>query len=225
MKDYGIKLIGANNKHRESMSFTKEEIAQLNAQFRDASPEKIISWAIAHAKNPVVTTNFRPYEVAILHAITGIKNDIPVLWCDTGYNTPNTYKHAETLISSLSLNIKLFVPQQTTSHRDVVMGIPGIDDPKHAEFTEQVKLEPFRRAMALYQPDVWFTNLRKGQTALRDALDIFSLSKDGVLKVSPFYHWNDVALDAHLEAYELPNEHKYFDPTKVLENRECGLHV
>ncbi|MGB2758373.1 MAG: phosphoadenylylsulfate reductase, partial [Maribacter stanieri] len=28
----------------------------------------------------------------------------------------------------------------------------------------------------------------------------------------------------YLKKYNLPNEHNYFDPTKVLENRECGLH-
>ncbi|MBT8323287.1 MAG: phosphoadenosine phosphosulfate reductase family protein, partial [Eudoraea sp.] len=109
-------------------------------------------------------------------------------------------------------------------HRDVVMGIPEIENPNHVLFTEQVKLEPFRRAMKEHQPDVWFTNLRKGQTALRDTLDILSLSKDGVLKVSPFYHWSDAQLDSYLREKGLPNEHRYFDPTKVLENRECGLH-
>jgi phosphoadenosine phosphosulfate reductase len=86
-------------------------------------------------------------------------------------------------------------------------------------------LEPFKRAMSAHQPDVWFTNLRKGQTAHRDSLDILSLSKDGVLKVSPFYHWDDAKLDTYLRQRNLPNEHKYFDPTKVLENRECGLHA
>ena len=105
------------------------------------------------------------------------------------------------------------------------MGIPQIDDPLHKTFSEQVKLEPFKRAMVEHQPDVWFTNLRKGQTALRDSLDIFSLGSDGVLKVSPFYHWSDAQLDAYLAEHELPNEHKYFDPTKVLANRECGLHT
>ena len=105
------------------------------------------------------------------------------------------------------------------------MGIPHIDDPRHAEFTEQVKLEPFRRAMAEHKPDVWFTNLRKGQTAHRDTLNILSLSNDGVLKVRPFFHWSDIQLDFYLENRGLPNEHTYFDPTKVLENRECGLHV
>ena len=207
------------------MSLSVQDIEHLNNHFRGIPPEEIISWAILYGSKSVVTTNFRPYEVAILNAVTEVKSDIPVIWCDTGYNTPNTYKHAEELISGLDLNIKLFVPRQTTAHRDAVMGIPDIDDPKHKEFTEQVKLEPFRRAMAEHKPDVWFTNLRKGQTALRDTLNILSLSKGGVLKVSPFYHWNDTRLDAYLNERGLPNEHNYFDPTKVLENRECGLHT
>ncbi|NNK75996.1 MAG: phosphoadenosine phosphosulfate reductase family protein [Maribacter sp.] len=207
------------------MDFTTEQIKKLNIQFKGIPPEEIIFWAIEFAKNPVVTTNFRPYEVAILGAVTKVRKTIPVVWCDTGYNTPQTYKHAEELIATLRLNVKLYVPKQTSAHRDVVMGIPGIDDPKHAAFTEQVKLEPFRRAMSEIKPDVWFTNLRKGQTALRDTLDILSLSKDGVLKVSPFYHWSDGQLDMYLEDLNLPNEHIYFDPTKVLENRECGLHI
>lgn len=206
------------------MGLSKEDIEHLNNHFRGIPPEEIISWAILYGSNPVVTTNFRPYEVAILNAVTEVKSDIPVIWCDTGYNTPNTYRHAEELIAGLDLNIKLFVPKQTSAHRDAVMGIPDIDDPRHKEFTEQVKLEPFHRAMAEYKPDVWFTNLRKGQTALRDTLNILSLSETGVLKVSPFYHWNDTRLDAYLSKRGLPNEHTYFDPTKVLENRECGLH-
>ncbi len=206
------------------MRFSDQQLKSLNAQFKGIPPEEIISWAISYGKGPVVTTNFRPYEVAILHAVTEVKKDIPVIWCDTGYNTPQTYRHAEEVIARLELNIHLYVPRQSTAHRDVVLGIPQVEDPRHVIFTEQVKLEPFRRAMAEHRPDVWFTNLRKGQTAHRDTLDILSLDKQGVLKVSPFYHWNDAQLDAYLQEAGLPNEHTYFDPTKVLANRECGLH-
>jgi len=201
------------------------QIKDLNLKFKDASPEEIINWAVSIGKNPVVTTNFRPYEVAILNAVSKESAKIPVVWCDTGYNTPQTYKHAEDLIKRFNLNIKLYVPKQTASHRDIVLGIPSIEDPRHVEFTEQVKLEPFKRAMKEIKPDVWFTNLRKGQTALRDTLDVLSLGKDGVLKVSPFYHWSDAQLDTYLYDQKLPNEHKYYDPTKVIENRECGLHT
>lgn len=200
------------------------DLKQINEDLKEKSPEQIIAWALSIAKNPLVTTNFRPYEVAILNACTQVDPELKVIWCDTGYNTPQTYKHANELINSLELNVHLYVPKQTSSYRDAVMGIPQIEDPNHVIFTEQVKLEPFKRAMADHKPDVWFTNLRAGQTAFRNSIDIVSMSKDGLLKVSPFYHWSDEKLDAYLEERSLPNEFKYFDPTKVLSNRECGLH-
>jgi len=201
------------------------DLNRINKELEGKTPQEIVEWAISVAESPVVTTNFRPYEAAILKITSATKKDIKVIWCDTGYNTPNTYKHAEEVITILGLNVKLYVPKQTTAHRDVVLGVPSIEDPKHAVFTEQVKLEPFKRAMAEHKPDVWFTNLRKGQTAFRDSIDIVSQDKNGVIKVSPFYNWTDKELDVYLEENNLPNEFKYFDPTKQLENRECGLHA
>ena len=199
-------------------------IEALNKELQDKTPHQIIEWTLSIAKNPLVTTNFRPYEVAILHACTKVDKNLKVIWCDTGYNTSQTYIHANELIDNLGLNVHLYVPKQTAAHRDATIGIPQIEDPLHVLFTEQVKLEPFNRAMKEHNPDVWFTNLRKGQTAFRSSIDIVSVSKDGLLKVSPFYHWTDEQLDAYLAEQNLPNEFTYFDPTKVLENRECGLH-
>ncbi len=201
------------------------DLDKINKDLKGKSPAEIISWAISFAKNPVITTNFRPYEVAILKAVTDVQKDIKVIWCDTGYNTVQTYKHAEDIIEKLNLNIHLYTPKQTASHRNVVLGVPSVEDPKHVLFTEQVKLEPFSRAMKEHQPDVWFTNLRKGQTAFRNSIDIVSQSKDGVVKVSPFYNFTDEELDAYLVERNLPNEFTYFDPTKVESNRECGLHI
>ena len=199
-------------------------LEEINCEIAKQSPAEIIKWAVSVAKNPVVTTNFRPYEVAILHACTQVRSDLKVIWCDTGYNTPNTYKHANEIINKLQLNVYVYVPKLTVAYRDVLMGIPNVNNPNHKIFTEQVKLEPFQRAMQKHKPDVWFTNLRKGQTTFRNSIDVVSKSNDGILKVSPFYHWSDADLDAYLEEHNLPNEFKYFDPTKVLENRECGLH-
>ena len=196
----------------------------VNEELRNQTPHDIILWGIVNAINPIITTNFRPYEGAILHAVTEVKKDIKVIWCDTGYNTPNTYRHADQLISQLDLNIQLYVPKQTSAYRDAVLGIPEVDTPEHKVFSDQVKLEPFKRAMSDHKPDVWFTNLRQGQTAFRDSIDIVSKTKDGILKISPFYYWSDEELDKYLETHQIPNEFKYFDPTKALENRECGIH-
>ncbi|HZJ36020.1 MAG TPA: phosphoadenosine phosphosulfate reductase family protein [Gillisia sp.] len=206
-------------------NYTEKELDVLNQQLKGVPPSEIIQWAIADKQRPVVTTNFRPYEAAILHACVQIEPDINVIWCDTGYNTPQTYKHANAVIDILNLNVKLYNPEQTAAYRDAIMGgIPQLDSPEFEEFSRQVKLEPFQRAMKEQNPDVWFTNLRQGQTAFRDSIDILSYSKDGILKVSPFYHWSDQKLNVYLVENELPNEFKYFDPTKVLSNRECGLH-
>ena len=201
------------------------DIEKINIELATKTPTEIVEWALKNAQSPVVTTNFRPYESAILHLVTQLSPSIKVIWCDTGYNTPSTYRHAEELTDALTLNIQVYIPKQTAAHRDVVLGIPHVEDPKHQLFTEQVKLEPFKRAMAAHQPDVWFTNLRKGQTAFRNSIGVVSRSADGILKVSPFYHFSDKELDQYLNEHSLPNESNYFDPTKQLDNRECGLHI
>lgn len=205
--------------------YTERELQHINRQLQGIPPEEIIPWIIGECQNPVVTTNFRPYEAAILRACSVVKQDIKVIWCDTGYNTPQTYRHARKIIQQLQLNVKLYIPQHTAAFRNTFFeGVPNVEDPQHEEFTRQVKLEPFQRAMKKEKPDVWFTNLRQGQTSFRDSIGILSYSKDGILKVSPFYHWSDEKLDSYLKMHRLPNEFTYYDPTKALEDRECGLH-
>jgi len=45
------------------------------------------------------------------------------------------------------------------------------------------------------------------------------------VKVAPLFNLTSADLDAYLAAHQLPDEHDYFDPTKALETRECGLHT
>ena len=202
------------------------DIDNANKDLQGKTPEQIVAWALSQAKNPIITTNFRPYESAILHLVAKQPPDITVLWVDSGYNTEATYRFANKVINDLNLNVITYIPKQTAAHRDVTMqGIPGVDDAQHDEFTEQVKLEPFRRALDELKPDVWFNAIRKDQTEFRQGLDVLSLSKDGVLKVAPLFEKTDSDLEAYLNEHHLPNEHDYFDPTKVEEHRECGLHT
>jgi len=71
---------------------------------------------------------------------------------------------------------------------------------------------------------VWFTNIRVRQTEYRNSKDILSFSKDGILKVSPFYYWTDSDLNQYMQTHNLPKNESYVDVTKVLSNRECGIH-
>lgn len=217
MNAYGTLYDGENKNNMD--------IQEINKKLQHQPPEEVVAWALQQAGKACITTNFRPYEGAILHLVTQIMPDIDVIWCDTGYNTPETYRHAKELIDRLQLNIHIYVPKQSVGYRNITLGIPEVNSPKHSIFSKQVKLEPFRRAMEEHQPDVWFTNLRKGQTEFRNAIDIVSKTKDGILKISPFYSYSDADLDMYLKKYDLPNENKYYDPTKALANRECGIHL
>lgn len=202
-----------------------KSLDHLNKQLRNLTPIQIIRWVIDQNQKAIITTNFGPYSGSLLHAVTQVKPDIDVIWCDTGYNTRATYKYADFLIQNWNLNIDIFVPKMSTAFRDVLMGIPQIEDKEHKKFTEDVKLEPFNRAMEKHKPHFWFSNIRRGQTAFRDTLDILSLGRDGIIKVSPFYYLNDGDLDQYMQENTIPNEHNYFDPTKAISNRECGLHL
>ena len=204
-------------------------LADENRRLHSASPLEIIRLAIAQAPgHAVVSTNFRPYEAAILHLVTQVQPDIPVLWVDHGYNRPATYRHAEELRSRLRLNIKSFLPKRTAAHYEALHGaLPSTDDEEGLKrFSAEMKLEPFQRGMRELAPKVWITALRKVQNPNRAELDILSVDGNfGTLKVSPLFYWTDARLDSYLAEHQLPNEWDYFDPAKADEKRECGLHA
>ena len=190
------------------------------------SPQEIMKWVFEQRKKAIVTTSFGPFSAVMLHLATSIKPDVPVIWVDTGYNTLETYTYAEKLIQDLNLNIEVFIPEMTAARRNALMnGIPSVDNELHAEFTRQVKLEPFQRMMQTVQPDYWLTAIRRDETEFRKTLDVFGEGPGGVCKVAPFLNWTEVDMEGYLYEHDLPQVVKYRDPTKVEEHRECGLHT
>jgi len=210
---------------------TADQITQANASLRKQSALDVVKWAITQAGGrAIVSTNFRPYEAVILHLVTQVRPDIPVLWVDHGYNRPATYKHAEQLKTQLKLNIKAYLPRLTAAHYDAVHGGMPEPTPENEErikaFSTVMKLEPFQRGMKELAPTVWLTALRKVQNPNRAGLDIVSLDGNfNSLKVSPVFHWSDAEMEAYLKQHNLPNEWDYFDPAKADDKRECGLHA
>lgn len=195
-----------------------------NVNLRYEDPLSTVQFLLSRSKRPMISTSFGPRSAALLHLVTRAKPDIPVVWCDTGFNTSSTYEHADRLTALLNLNLEVFSPLRTTAFLKNSLGEPGLNNPNHSELSRLAKLEPFQRALGKYQPDCWFTNLRVGQTNQRNAIDILSYHSDGTLKASPFYHCSDAQLDDYLNRHQLPSEHDYFDPIKALSKRECGIH-
>ena len=215
------------------LAVIKESIATLdlervNRELSGRSAEEIIRWALGLGLRPFVSTSFGPSAAVMLHLVSRIDPSVPVVWVDTGYNLRDTYVVAEKLIQMLPLNMQVYTPRISAERWNAVYGgIPQLDDPElHEEFTRNIKLEPFERALSELRPELWLTGIRRDETDFRRSLDIVSWDqRRGMLRVAPIFDWSEEDLQAYLAEHGLPSCKHYFDPTKVLENRECGLHT
>ena len=198
-----------------------------NAQLRDADPGEVVRWALSLGKRTINTTSFGRNAAVMLHLVSQADKSVPVVWVDTGYNLRDTYLVAERLIRDLDLNMHIYSPEVTSERRNAIMGgVPTIqDEALHEEFTRQVKLEPFARALGDLNPEVWLTGIRKEETEHRQGLDIVSMDARGIVKVAPIFYWSEEDVEAYMNAHQLPSCRHYFDPTKVHDGRECGLHT
>lgn len=201
------------------------DLAAINATLgQDA--QALVRWALNLNRKAICTTNFRPFEAVILHMVAQVKPDIDIVWMDNGYNTEATYRYADEVSKLLNLNLHIYLPKRSRAHREALDGpVPALDDPRHEAFTQEVKLEPFTRALRETSPQVWFTALRATDTAVRAQMDPVSINPDGLIKVAPLLHWSAKQLHEYCVAHGLPNNFDYVDPTKGEAHRECGLHV
>lgn len=199
----------------------------VNASLRHASPQEIVRWALDLRRPTIATTSMGRNAAVMLHLVSRVDPSLPTIWVDTGYNLRDTYVVAERLIRDLELNIHVYSPQVTSERRNAIMGgIPTVDEEeRHQEFTRQVKLEPFDRALQEFAPQIWLTGIRQGETEHRNTLDIVSLDGRGIIKVAPIFYWSEDELEHYMALHNLPTCRHYFDPTKVQDGRECGLHT
>lgn len=199
----------------------------INKSLRDASADAIITWALGLKRRTIATTSMGRNAAVMLHLVSQVEKSLPTIWVDTGYNLRDTYVVAERLIRDLEINIKVFSPAMTSERRNAIMGgIPTVDEEeRHQDFTRQVKLEPFEQALAEYQPEIWLTGIRREETEHRKSLDIVSKDGRGIIKVAPLFYWSEDDVEDYMEKFGLPTCKHYFDPTKVHDGRECGLHT
>ncbi len=205
----------------------KLELDSINNSLGNASAAEIVTWALSLGHKTIATTSMGRNAAVMLHLVSEIDKSVPTIWVDTGYNLRDTYVVADRLIRDLNLNIHVYSPEMTSERRNAIMGgIPTVDEEeRHQEFTRQVKLEPFARALDEFQPEIWLTGIRREETELRKSLDIVSMDGRGIIKVAPLFNWSEDDVDAYMARYSLATCKHYFDPTKVNDGRECGLHT
>lgn len=208
--------------------FAEAELASINRELAESSPVDVVRWALGTGLRPFLSTSFGPQAAVMLDIVSGVDPSVPVVWIDTGYNLRDTYEVAEKLMQRLPLNMQVYTPRMSAERWNALYGgIPQLDEPElHEQFTRNIKIEPFERALRELRPQLWFTGIRQAETSFRQGLDTVTWDdRRAMLRVAPIFRWSEQDLKHYVEQRGLPSCRHYFDPTKVDDNRECGLHT
>ena len=185
---------------------------------------EIIASVNAVSNNLFLSTSFGHYSAVLLKLVTDVAPNTPVIWVDTGYNTEQTYRYCELLKDRLNLNLHIYHPQRSVTHRSALGGQLTPSDDGFKEFVDEIKLEPFRRALSHFEPEYWLSGIRAEETEHRSSLGILSDGPNGIQKVAPLYYWAEADLINYMIDNDLPFEENYVDLTKLGAKQECGLH-
>ena len=175
----------------------------LSLDLEKASALERVQWAVdTYGDGLVLTTSFGIQAAVMLHLVTRIAPKIPVIFIDTGYLFPETYRLAADLTKKLDLNLKTYVPAFTAAHQEALhgkqweLGLDGLKRYNHIN-----KVEPMDRAVRELHATAWLAGLRRSQASTREQLPVVQhQGQRGLLRVHAqqvqhrFTHHRDSAI-------------------------------
>lgn len=175
------------------------------AQIEAAPAEERIRLAYQHyGDRLVLSTSFGVQSAVMLHMVTQIVPQIPILFIDTGYLFPETYRFAAELGQRLSLNLKTFRSQQSAAQQEALYGKlweQGLDGLKR--YNELNKVEPMNRAITQLGAQAWISGLRRVQSNSRKKRPAIE-KQNKIVKLYPIIDWSDKAIYDYLTQHDLP---------------------
>ncbi|ELR99679.1 phosphoadenylyl-sulfate reductase [Gloeocapsa sp. PCC 73106] len=194
----------------ETLNLT--DLTSINQQLSQVSALEIIHWAYnTFGKGLVMSTSFGIQSAVMLHLVTQVAPDLPVIWVDTGYLPSETYQFAENLTQRLQLNLKVYQSPISPARMEAIYGkLWDKQDLVSLNLYDQIrKVEPMQRALEELKATAWLAGLRKEQTDHRKTLD-FVATQGQYYKVHPILTWNSRDIYQYLNTYDLPY-HPFFD--------------
>lgn len=188
------------------------DLETLNQTYSDASPQALIQWGFeTFGEGMVLSTSFGIQSAVMLHMVTQVVPDIPIIWVDTGYLPPETYHFAEDLTQRLNLNLKVYQSPISPARMEALYGRlwqnKDIESLNRYDYIR--KVEPMQRALKELNATAWLAGLRSGQTDHRKRLNRIG-KQDGLYKLLPILSWNSKDVYDYLMAHDLPY-HPLFD--------------
>ncbi len=184
----------------------------VNKDLSNASASETIEWAVdTFGERLVMSTSFGIQSAVMLHLVTRIVPDIPVIWIDTGYLPQETYQFAEELTEKLRLNLKIYQSPLSPARMEAKYGKLWEQDNVDALnlYDRLRKVEPMKRALEELNATAWLAGLRRAQTDYRQSISRISKQQQQY-KILPIFHWNSRDIYQYLQEYDLPY-HPWFD--------------
>ncbi len=196
----------------EKVSLATLDLDALNQQLATDKADKIVAWAAeTFADGLVMSTSFGIQAAVMLHLVTRVVPDIPIIWVDTGYLPEETYVFAEELSQRLKLNLKVYQSPISPARMEALHGrLWSQKEVDSLNRYDQIrKVEPMQRALQELKATAWLAGLRRGQTHHRQSLQVVNRQREQY-KILPILNWNSRDIYQYLTAYDLPY-HPYFD--------------
>ena len=186
---------------------TDRNIGEFWSRLADTDVQRFVELSVDFFGDRVaMTTSFGIHSAVMLHLLTRIAPDIPVIWIDTGYLFPETYGYAEQLTQSLALNLKVYQSPFSPARMEALHGRLWAEQKKEALDRYHLirKVEPLQRAFKDLGVEAWFAGLRATQTDHRSTLDRIH-PIDGRYQLLPILEWDDRAIDDYMQHNRLPS--------------------
>jgi phosphoadenosine phosphosulfate reductase len=152
----------------------------------------------------IATTSFGLQAAVMLHLIHEHAPEVPVVFIDTGFLFPETYRYAEELSSRLKLDLRVYQPTVSAARMQALWGNLWEDGREGADrYALLTKIEPMNRALRESGADVWLSGLRRSQSHTR-ADRPFVEQQKRTLKAYPILDWADAQVELYFNEHQLP---------------------
>ncbi len=182
-------------------------IVALNGMFDEMDAEGVLRQAAELLPDDLaIVSSFGADSAVILHMISRIDPNLPVLFLETGKHFPETLDYVETLTSRFGLtNVKGLKPDPSDLDRFDPDGSLWETDPDSCCHIR--KTEPLDAAVAGFGG--WVTGRKRYQTAERGVLPHFELTSDDRIKINPLAYWTNEDVAAYRKTHDLPEHPLY----------------
>ena len=178
-------------------------LAETNDSLEEVSPQEILMWAReTFAPEIAASSSFQTQSVPLLHMISQLAPDLPVLFLDTGFHFAKTLAFRDELQARYHLKIVVVRPEVRASDLLARYG-EGLYRRDPDLCCHLHKVQPMRRALSGFR--AWINGVRRDQTEHRAGLRVLELEPSGLIKIHPMIGWTDREIYAYAAQNNLPS--------------------